>query len=309
MNDKPDARVTMVWPKELKDQVQQIAGPRGLTEFVVTAVQQHLKIAPSLDAVTEEVNQTKALVQTLADKLVLGGDTSDRLQSLLEVEFPAWIETVGWPVAFAELVHARRAGDTPSIERTPEVSPEPVERQPAAPKAQEGAVFVDESQITRVGSAERHAAKAQADLEAGVEVPTEPEVELEPEPEVVQSEVVEDPAGVAPVKALGDRDDLFARVLKQTGQDLSDMPGLKPASELATPAPKEQVHNHAWERTDGVLRCECRSWIDDSDPAYPNGIVREEGWSPPAEEAAENAVVMCPKGHGELIDGECWTCS
>lgn len=316
MTDKPDARVTMVWPKDLKEQVQGVAGPRGLTEFVIAAVQQHTKAAPGLDAVTLELNQTRALVQTMADKLVLGGDPQDRLQSLLDVEFPTWIETAGWPQAYADLVHARR--DTQRIETTHPVSPEPVERQPAEAQSQEGVVYVDEAKIVRVGSDERRAARPQPKAEPQVEVPAEPAV--------ASAEVVEPVA--TPARSMGVRNDLLAKVLSATGQDLPTP--LKFASEISKPDPKDPRHNHSWERTDGILCCECGSWIDESDPAYPNGIVRDENWDPetsgaggapepdaatsagsePSTPAPEPGPVMCPNGCGEgLIDGECWTCS
>lgn len=152
------------------------------------------------------------------------------------------------------------------------------------------------------------------------------------EPPAAENSEVQTPVQIAeeaPAAAEGERDDLFARIAKRTGQPID--PGFKDlqrASDLEVPPkPSEDVHNHGWTRIDGILTCQCGAWIDDSDPEYPQGIVRDENWKGPSvtltvplnpaatEEAATTvaepeAKVMCPNGCGdELVAGECWTCA
>jgi hypothetical protein len=125
-----------------------------------------------------------------------------------------------------------------------------------------------------------------------------------------------------PATAEGERDDLFARIAKRTGQPVD--PGFKDlqrASDLDAPEKPKDHHNHAWERTDGILCCTCGAWIDDGDPAHPNGIVRDEDWTPAVvlttQLNPEPTVVtvvpasepLCPKCQDELVGGECWTCA
>lgn len=159
-----------------------------------------------------------------------------------------------------------------------------------------------------------------------------------PEKPEVQTpvQIIED----VPAAALGERDDLFARIAAKTGQPVD--PGfadLKRASDLEVPEkpPVEpDEHNHAWARVDEILTCECGAWIDMEDPEYPQGIVRDEGYvstmaltvpdNPPALQevielsvasaqmvevvaVAQAAEPKCPKCGDELVAGECWTCA
>lgn len=107
------------------------------------------------------------------------------------------------------------------------------------------------------------------------------EAPAQPAAEVQTAVQIDEEAAPA---AEGERDDLFARMARKTGQDLD--PGFKDlqrASDLPIPPkPSEDVHNHAWERTDGILCCQCGAWIDESDPEYPQGIVRDENWKGPS---------------------------
>lgn len=288
MTEEETERVTMLWPKALKAQVKEAAGPRGtITDFAIAAVEQHLGQGPSLDDTARELNEARHQAQVFADKLVLGGDNDDRLQALMEVEFPDWIDTVGWPKAYADLVTRRRALEEPE----PEVGgDEP---------------YVDESRIVRVTPRDRRPDGMPVYVEDGEYVPDHgfdlaPEGIADPLPAPGASEPAADLQ--VPADAASPRNDLFARVMEKTGQDLSGL-GLKTASE---------IHNHAYARDErGDLRCECGSWIDHSDPESPNGIFRkasgasESPVEPPAPEAAEPT---CPNDQDALIDGECWTC-
>jgi hypothetical protein len=251
-------RVTMAWPKDLKDRVKEKNGPRGLTEFTVAALERHLLDADPIAESSEEVGNVRALCQLLADRVAMGGDDDDRRQALMELELPDWLVTTGWPTEMANLV-----------------KPPPL---------------VDASSLA----------------------PENSEVQT---PVQISEEVQGDAAA-------GERDDLFARMAKRTGQPLD--PGFKDlqvASDLEVPEkPSGNVHNHAWERTDGILCCQCGAWIDDSDPAYPNGIVRDENWTPsitlttdlnpPAPVVVEEpAKELCPTCQDELVAGECWNCA
>lgn len=250
-------RSTIVWPLPLYTAMRDRVGPRGLTEFVVAAVEQHLGAAPGLSEASNEVGDLRHLCQLLADRVAMGGDDDMRREALMELAgLPEWFETTGWPVAMAALVR-------------PVVEPSSV-------------------------------------------APSELEVQT---PVQIREDV--------PAAAEGERADLFAAVARKTGIDLE--PNLKaalvPASEIAKP---EEHHNHAWERTEGILCCTCGAWIDDGDPAYPQGIVRDENYGAPsmtltveaptlAEPAAVVAVVesepLCPKCQDELVGGECWNCA
>ncbi len=76
-------RVTMVWPKALKDLVREKSAGRGMTEYIMEATQLHLGVADDLGATTLQLNEAKHLVQLLADRLVMGGEHDDRLQALM----------------------------------------------------------------------------------------------------------------------------------------------------------------------------------------------------------------------------------
>lgn len=194
-------RVVMMWPTELKEKVREVAGKGGITEFTIKAVSVHLGVDGDLSEVEKQVNEVKYFAQQLADQLVLGGDREDRLQALMEVQFPDWIDTSGWPPAFADRV---RPEEPVGVE--PELEPEPA-AEPEVPEVVQVAEVVPPNPIPQ-------------EL-----------VEKEEEPELSAPE--------APVVS-GDRDDLFARVMAKTGGTLSDVPGLKVASEIPKPPPVEQ---------------------------------------------------------------------
>lgn len=101
MADEPQERVVMNWPKALKDQVREVAGNRGITEFCMHAVNVHLG-NEDLRQVQKDLDQARAFAQELADQMVLGGSQEDRLQFLIELQVPDWILTHSWPAAYAE---------------------------------------------------------------------------------------------------------------------------------------------------------------------------------------------------------------
>jgi hypothetical protein len=106
-------RVTMLWPSELKEQVRDKAGQRGMTVFTVEAVRARLTVTDDLEQAKKELAKTQYLAQLLADRVAMGGDAQDRREAMMEVELPSWIQTDGWPKEIADLVK-------------PEPAPEPV---------------------------------------------------------------------------------------------------------------------------------------------------------------------------------------
>lgn len=104
----PTERATMVWPKDLKNRVRDKVGPRGLTDYTVAAVERHLQDSDQLDELTLELNQSKALIQLLADRLAMGLDV--RHEAVMEIDLPEWLDTTGWLPEYAALV---RPSSTP----------------------------------------------------------------------------------------------------------------------------------------------------------------------------------------------------
>lgn len=100
------ARVVMNWPKELKEQVRAATGGErgGLTDFVLKAVNLHLGNDSDIQGLEVQLGEARHFTQQLADQLVLGGGPEERLQFLMELQFPDWIQTQGWPEAYAERV-------------------------------------------------------------------------------------------------------------------------------------------------------------------------------------------------------------
>lgn len=278
-------RVTMLWPVELKRQVRERVGQRGLTTYAVEAVRMRLEGRGVEDVKTDvekELNQVKYLAQLLADAVVLGGDYQDRLAALMEVELPSWLDTDGWPAELAALVR-----------------PEPA---PAAPVAAEPAPPWDVPQAEEAGALTEQE-KVELAIETGVATPAPVEVEedeedlhrpmalTKPKARPVEtaepSEVLADPTPA--FKAPADKDDLFARIQAkgmEKGVDLSGI-GLKPASEVAQPVAKEP------------------------EPPAPEPDPEPEAEAPLVPEVDIRADVpsnACPNCGDELVAGECWSC-
>lgn len=206
-------RVNMIWPKELKERVNEANGPRGLTEFTLEAVDMHLKGgADELQRLEKELNQTKHLTQLLADRIVMGGSNVDRLEAFMELELPAWLDTSGWPSEMAKRVPVE-----PEVEIPPAVIDTP------------GPVDVEESMDTPTDWIN--------DPETTPEEKVEKFEELKPEPTTGPSgeELPDDFFE----KKMGGTD-LFAKVMAKTGGDPL-MNELKPASEIPKPEAKPQV--------------------------------------------------------------------
>lgn len=200
----------MVWPKGLKDQIKSAAGDRTITEFVIEAVNIHLGQVGSRDRLAVQLGETEYFAQLLADRLVMGGSDSDRLQALMEVDFPSWIVTDGWPEAAAKLVRQHPLTPEPPVDAQEgggeEVTPDDAVTQQTA----EGAV-----------------------PDGSTRTPDE-WPERQPTPPLRVEEPDEAPWRITESKS--PREDLFARVKGK----LDDVPGLVPASKLPVP-PKPPV--------------------------------------------------------------------
>ena len=199
----PTERVTQIWPQELKNSVREKAGPGGLTEFTIEAVEQHLGVAQDLDALRKELGETRYFAQQMADQIVLGIESpEERLQTLMELEFPSWIDTSGWPETYAARVR-------PDI-------PEPFKETTEAELVEQVSELAEQAESPR----------AKAILEAAVDEGFKP------------VETVEVGEAFEPPKLKKGRDDLFAKVMAKTGGKLVDVPGLKVASEIEKPVEK-----------------------------------------------------------------------
>lgn len=121
----------MNWPKPLKDQVREVAGNRGITEFCMHAVNVHLG-NEDLRQVQKDLDQARAFAQQLADQLVLGGSQEDRLQFLVELQVPDWILTHSWPPAYTAL-REEMVAEAPDVEAEEPAVVEVSEIVPAKP--------------------------------------------------------------------------------------------------------------------------------------------------------------------------------
>lgn len=110
-------RVAMYWPIELKGRVRETAGDRGLTKFVIAAVEAKLGTRDEHQVDVKELGEARSLVQSLADAIVRFGDYEDPYERLLEIGLPSWVDTTGWPAELASTV--------PADDSTPEPVKEP----------------------------------------------------------------------------------------------------------------------------------------------------------------------------------------
>lgn len=285
-------RVTQLWPKELKAKVRAAAGDRGMSEFTIEAVSIHLGVDQDLTATTKELNEVKHFAQQLADQVVLGIESpEERIQALMELEFPSWISTEGWPAVYAE-----RVRPLPFHEEREKAGFPPVEA-PTCPVHPEVAIapggFCGKCGPTVVR-------RDPADEDRKPEPVVEPFETSEPDRVAVFNEAVELTEATPDPVLDANRDDLFARMMAKTGGKLEDVPGLKVASQVEAPAKPDcdiqephDDHETRTGRCPGVGPAEEPSglYVDDDDQAQES---RDSG--------------VCPKCGEELVDGECWTC-
>lgn len=214
-------RVVQLWPRELKEQVKEVAGKRGLTEVTIKAVKIHLGVDADLTAVEKELNEVKFFAQQMADQVVLGIESPEqRLQALMELEFPSWIDTSGWPKSFADRVRP----DVPEQVQV-NVSNHDLSQRTGNPQVNESSVAQEvmipppelvDPIITNITS-----------------------IPLPEEAESPKAKVLLEVA--AGEKGRPSKDDLFARVMAKTGGNLTDISGLKLASEIPVPPEREET--------------------------------------------------------------------
>lgn len=191
----PTERVTQIWPKALKDKVREQA--ESITEFTIEAVELHLGVSQDLAGVHKELGETRYFAQQMADQIVLGIESpEERLQTLMELEFPEWIDTTGWPETYAARVRPVEPSVEPFVTEAETTEAELVE------------------QVTELVE-KAQSPKAKAILEVALD------------------------EGFKPKEEDATRDDLFAKVMAKTGGKLTDVPGLKVASDIEKPAPRK----------------------------------------------------------------------
>jgi hypothetical protein len=207
------ARVNMIWPKDLKDRVTDKNGPRGLTEFTLEAVEVALQGgADELKRLEKELNETKHLAQLLADRIVMGGSSVDRLEAFMELELPTWLDTSGWPSEMAKRVPT----ELPELPPAVVDEPGPVDAEEAFVEPEEPTDWINDPETTPEEKIEKF-----EELEP--QVTTGP-----PSGDELPDDFFEKKVGAG---------DLFARVMEKTGNDPL-MNSLKPASEIPQPEPK-----------------------------------------------------------------------
>lgn len=304
----------MVWPTDLKGRAQEVAGEGSLTEFTIEAVEAHLKDHTVIRDTQRELDETKLLCQLLADRIVMGGTSTDRLEALMEVEFPSWMDTSGWPSEFA-----KRVPTEPSARQTASAArPEPGGRPDWVESGEEKASisgemnpFIPAAAIVAPDPTPEIIAEAKAiAAEHGVEPIPEPQPEVET-PAEPEEEWKPKPDG---------KDDLFARIAAQGGDDMAEVLGkVKVASEVTAPEPKpveelsaKEAKYAAQEAPEPVevetLKPEDVGWKLEVEPESERAKVLVEAArndTPLAEVVPDG---LCPKCKQELIDGECWTC-
>lgn len=300
-------RVSMEWPADLKEQVREVVGSRGLTDFTVQAVRTRLADRPENQDLHKELNETRDLTQRLADAIVRFGGDEDPLSRIVELELPAWIDTTGWPEAYVQAV------------RIEDPTPEPVGVQAEKPF---------------------HEQRAEHGLEP-VDVPTcpkHPEVAIAPggfcgkcglDDEDLHSPMFmtgkKPPAETPPVTTPDlphDRqggNSLLDRVREKALEKGVDIDGanLKPASSLtkeeiaeAYDVPADQVDTIDPEMQDLVTPAE-----DTTEPAsdlevQPDAASPSTPVETPVEAETDERpdVARCPDCKSELVNGECWEC-
>lgn len=125
MKDEPTVRVVMNWPYSLKERIRTMAGDRGMTELITKAVLVFLGDDASITELEKVINETRYFAQQLADQLILGGSAEERREFMMEIQFPEWIQTQGWPEEFASRVRRSPQTSVKVVPKKPESEPKP----------------------------------------------------------------------------------------------------------------------------------------------------------------------------------------
>lgn len=140
MSDEHE-RVTMLWPINFKARVRDEVGGRGLTAFVIEAVEEKLTGVQKIADLQRQLDETKFFAQQLADIVVRDSPYEGAFEALQNLAgLPDWLDTTGWPERIARLVPeepeptpapqtdvraAALLGSIPGLVRASEVEPPP----------------------------------------------------------------------------------------------------------------------------------------------------------------------------------------
>lgn len=310
-------RVNMQWPADLKKQVQNLVGTRGLTTFTLQAVRDRLaktdaekRLASDLEGLQHELGEARDLAQLLADRCVMNYE--DRRAALMEVDLPPWLATDGWPDDIAEMV--------PKGEHQPKVvkADEPVTLRNGESVTVQTEAIIDEGSddlhrpMFMTGS--RKSGKSPAPpSEQALEAAGNPRFELPKQAEGGAPGSAGD--GVATTSPSADKtmpfdlphdtqgDDLLARIADKarekgvTREELAQAK-LKPASQIKPPA-KSTAVDEPVDKPSGSERAPSPSEPEVPTEPAPDLEVQADAASPDT----------CPQCKDELINGECWTCA
>lgn len=117
-------RVAMMFPTNLKDELQELAGPRNMTNWVLNAIYDKLgqKAEGALDpadakTLENQLKEARRLAQDLADAVAATDDDPNPQRVLQNRRLPDWLAQETWPV------HLKSdARPTPPVE--PKIDPE-----------------------------------------------------------------------------------------------------------------------------------------------------------------------------------------
>lgn len=329
--EKATARVTMLWPPELKAAVRERVGSRGLTEFVIEATKAKLGTHDAHKADSKELSEVKYLAQQLADSIAMGSDYADPLTTLQEIGLPDWIQTDGWTDELSNLVKPE--------DSTPEkVTIELVEHEflpshtgmvcermimrdghgedcglPADvhPKvlAEEGSPLknlTDHFGVTQPGDGAKIVAEPSAKAKRAREILLDKPTAAEALQEIKDLPKVGDPETIVS-ELPHDRqagDDLLARIQAKAAEKGVDISGidLKPASSVQRVPSADLTVTPAEDVTEPAV--EANSPADNESEVPVPLQLQPDAATPSAEPASD----VCPKCQSELVGDECWEC-
>lgn len=305
------ARVTMLWPEDLKEAVRERVGSRGLTEFAIEAVRAKLGTHDAHKADSKELNEVKFLAQSLADTIAMATDYEDPASQLRVLDLPDWISTEGWPEHLQDVV--------PVEDSTPE----------PAWVAEDEEDGQDDEDLHRPMFMAGAATQAPGSENApGGALEEEAPVEQPPNSE---------PGLAADLPHDTQSNDLLAKIRDKAAamgitSDEFSIAGLKPASQVAAPRaveiPDDALAEGPRDPEAFVAEPQRPRQLEETvaeSPTEPLPELPESAYAPdavelpPAEPATEPAPSLevpaegatsdaCPKCGSELVAGECWEC-
>lgn len=221
-----NSRVAMMFPTDLKEHLQEVAGPRNLTTWVLNAIYDKLeqKAQGALDPAEAKVlegqlKEARKLAQTFADAIAATDDDPNPQRVLQSRNLPDWLDQKSWPQHLKvepKPTPAIEVGAESPVERKVEpvaqpdwVSEEPdwVDEAPAE-EVKERFEKLDPEPTVGPPNAERSdflarvqakAAELGLSVASDLPVPAKPERVVE-EPEPVEAQVLTEPAPLPQIK-------------------------------------------------------------------------------------------------------------